>query len=165
VDGLTGSETQPVDPSDSSAGSVPVTNEALDHCPDDPPHGYDAVTTQINGGKMDGFVKASLDEGHVPENPISMFTPDTAPVINRLAEEFAVFDRWFASVPSSTDPNRGFAMGGTSHGMVTNFNGTTWPEQSHIDFLNRRGVSAGGYYQDDLWALGYVRRGRAKRAK
>jgi phospholipase C len=47
-------------------------------------------------------------------NPVSMFDSATAPIINTLAKEFAVFDSWFASVPTGTDPNRAFAMSGTS---------------------------------------------------
>jgi phospholipase C len=111
----------------------------------------------MNFGKMNGFVSATVDvsSSQDPTNPISMFTPETAPIINTLASEFAVFDRNFASVPSSTDPNRAYAMSGTSNGVTENFNGTLWSQQSHIDFLNERGVTAGGYYQDDLWALGY----------
>lgn len=84
-----------------------------------------------------------------------MFSPETAPIINHLAEEYAVFDHWYSSVPGPTDPNRAFAMGGTSMGMVSNFNGTKWTQESHINYLNKRNVSAGGYYQDDLWGLGY----------
>jgi phospholipase C len=55
-----------------------------------------------------------------------MFDINSAPIINNLALEYAVFDRWFASIPGPTDPNRAFAMSGTSFGMVDNFNGTLW---------------------------------------
>jgi len=39
---------------------------------------------------------------------ISMFSNDTAPIMNTLANEFAVFDRWFCSVPGPTDVNRAY---------------------------------------------------------
>jgi phospholipase C len=42
----------------------------------------------------------------------------------KQAKEFVVFDKWFCSLPGPTDPNRAFAMSGTSDGLVTNFNGT-----------------------------------------
>lgn len=48
------------------------------------------------------------------------FTPDQLPVINGLAEHYAVSDMWFSSVPSQTNPNRAFAMCGTSMGLVNN---------------------------------------------
>jgi phospholipase C len=36
------------------------------------------------------------------------YNPDTLPVLNQLAKEFAVCDRWFCSEPSWTTPNRFF---------------------------------------------------------
>ncbi|GMI15611.1 hypothetical protein TrVE_jg41 [Triparma verrucosa] len=148
-------QTVPLDPQQPSGGTKVINPDGLDECVDDPLHGFDNIANQINGGAMDGWLKESSNEGRDLDNPISMFTPETAPIINTLAEEFAVFDHWYCSVPSSTDPNRAYAMSGTSNAMVTNFNGTLWSQQSHIDWLNERNVTAGGYYQDDLWALGY----------
>jgi phospholipase C len=48
------------------------------------------------------------------------YTPSQLPVLNQLAKHYAVSDDWFASVPSQTNPNRAFAMCGTSHGLVNN---------------------------------------------
>lgn len=45
------------------------------------------------------------------------FTPDQLPVLNFLAQQFAVCDRWFASMPGPTWPNRLFALAGTSWGL------------------------------------------------
>ena len=49
-----------------------------------------------------------------------MFTPETAPVINALAAEYAVFTRWFADAPTCTLPNRSFFHCGTSGGLLDN---------------------------------------------
>jgi len=155
VDGIPSGASVPRDPDHLWKGSVPVTDGGYDVSPDDPQHSFEETTKQVNNQEMDGFVRASLEHGEDETNPVSMFTPETAPVINTLAEEFAVFDHWYCSFPGSTDPNRAFAMGGTPDGVDTNFNGTLWGTQSYIDYLNERGVEAGGYYQDDLWALGY----------
>ena len=157
VDGIPAGASQPRDPDDPNQGTVPVTDGGYDVSPDDPQHSFEQTTMQINNQRMDGFVRASISNGEDETNPVSMFTPETAPVINTLAEEFAVFDHWYCSFPGSTDPNRAFAMGGTPDGVDTNFNGTLWGTQSYIDYLNERGVTAGGYYQDDLWALGYYK--------
>lgn len=47
--------------------------------------------------------------------------PSTAlPVLSTLARRFAVFDHWFAAVPSDTFCNRSFVSSATSHGFVTN---------------------------------------------
>lgn len=48
------------------------------------------------------------------------FSPDMLPVLSTLASEFAVFDHWYAAVPSQTFCNRSFFHASTSHGFVTN---------------------------------------------
>ena len=100
---------------------------------------------------MNGFVHNALLHSLNSTNPVSMFDPSSAPILNTLASDFAVFDRWFASIPSSTDPNRAFALSGTSQGVLGNFNGTLWPQQSYFDYLREHNRTFRGYYQDDLW--------------
>jgi phospholipase C len=51
------------------------------------------------------------------------FSPEMLPVLSTLAREFAVYDNWFAAVPSQTFCNRSFFHASTSHGYVTNHNG------------------------------------------
>ena len=46
------------------------------------------------------------------------FDPANLPVLTRLAQAYAVCDRWFSSVPGSTLPNRVFAHAGTSRGRL-----------------------------------------------
>jgi phospholipase C len=63
------------------------------------------------------------DEDHVKRyagQVMQSYTPDQLPVLNGLAEHYAVCDRWFSSVPSQTNPNRAFALCGTSMGLVNN---------------------------------------------
>ena len=106
---------------------------------------------------MNGFVYDSITNGRNESNPESMFDQTNAPIINTLAKEFAVFDKWFASAPTGTDPNRAFAMSGTSDGILTNFNGSLYTQQSYFDYLREHNHTFAGYYQDDLWALGYFK--------
>src|SRR5262245_51900429 len=42
------------------------------------------------------------------------YTPQQVPILSRLALEFAVSDRWFASAPCETWPNRFFLHTGTA---------------------------------------------------
>lgn len=51
---------------------------------------------------------------------MGMYSPETLPVLCGLAKGFAVCDRWFASVPTQTFPNRAFAVAGTSLGYTDN---------------------------------------------
>ncbi len=48
------------------------------------------------------------------------FDPARLPVLSTLAREFVLCDRWFASVPGPTWPNRFFTHAGTSGGFADN---------------------------------------------
>jgi phospholipase C len=95
----------------------------------DPDHHFPAVDLQIfNGDKsegrvpdMQGFVKSYFnqrrDVAH-SQKIMYYFKKDDLPVLTTLALEFAVFNRWFASIPGPTICNRAFAHYGTSFGRV-----------------------------------------------
>jgi phospholipase C len=48
------------------------------------------------------------------------FDPEKIPIHKTLAAEFTIFDRWFASVPGPTQPNRLFSHMATSKGIFRN---------------------------------------------
>ena len=79
-----------------------------------------------------------------------MFTPQTAPVINRLAAEFAVFTRWFCEAPTCTFPNRSFYHGGTSLGKVDNESVVSyaWDQEmpNLFDLLTTKGIDWRVYF-------------------
>jgi len=95
----------------------------------DPDHHFPAVDLQIFGGdtspgrqpNMQGFVKSYFnqqqDVGH-SQKIMYYFAQSQLPVLTTLATEFAVFNRWFASIPGPTICNRAFAHYGTSFGQV-----------------------------------------------
>ena len=95
----------------------------------DPDHHFPAVDLQIFGGdtsptrvaNMQGFVKSYFnqqnDVGH-SQKIMYYFKQADLPVLTTLALEFAVFNRWFASIPGPTICNRAFAHYGTSFGKV-----------------------------------------------
>ena len=98
----------------------------------DPDHHFPAVDLQIFGGdksagrvaNMQGFVKSYFnqrrDVGH-SQKIMYYFANDPKkglPVLATLAQEFAVFNRWFSSIPGPTICNRAFAHYGTSFGRV-----------------------------------------------
>jgi phospholipase C len=165
LDGLTGKENNLLNPKDEHSKKVYVNQDAKDRCVDDPRHGLDDTTLQIYGKdidpakhgdpKMNGFVYDAHLADHSIENPMSMFTIKTAPIINTLALDFAVFDHWHCSVPGPTDPNRAFVMSGTSRGRVDNFDGHLWKQQSYFDWLGHRNISWNAFYDYNLWAIYY----------
>jgi phospholipase C len=95
----------------------------------DPDHHFPAVDLQIFGGdtspnrvaNMQGFVKSYFnqqrDVNH-SQKIMYYFKQEDLPVLTNLALEFAVFNRWFASIPGPTICNRAFAHYGTSFGRV-----------------------------------------------
>ncbi len=95
----------------------------------DPDHHFPAVDLQIFGGSTDpnrvanmqGFVKSyynqQKDVSH-SQKIMYYFAQNQLPVLTTLALQFAVFNRWFASIPGPTICNRAFAHYGTSFGRV-----------------------------------------------
>jgi phospholipase C len=74
-----------------------------------------------------------------PYSVMHYFTPDQVPVISQLARAFGVSDRWFASAPCQTWPNRFFAHTGTANGYVDN-SPTHFPYQMQTVFNRLEGV-------------------------
>ncbi len=131
IDGLTGHETNP----DTTGVQAPVQPlaEYQSQLDPDPNHEFSAVDLQIFGSPnpnqtgpnrqptMQGFVKSYFQKQRNVAHSrkiLYYFTPDKLPVLSNLATEFAVFNRWFSSVPGPTICNRAFAHYGTSFGNV-----------------------------------------------
>jgi len=127
IDGLTGNESNP----DLNGAEVKVKPEALfqSQLDPDPDHHFPGVDLQIFGGdtsdtrtaNMQGFVKSYFQQRRDAKHAAKImyyFTPDKLPVLTTLAQEFAVFNGWFSSIPGPTICNRAFAHYGTSFGKV-----------------------------------------------
>src|SRR5262252_6837312 len=98
----------------------------------DPDHHFPAVDLQIFGKdsapgasnrqpNMQGFVASYFNQQrNLAHSQMIMyyFPKENLPVLTTLALEFAVFNRWFASIPGPTICNRAFAHYGTSFGRV-----------------------------------------------
>jgi phospholipase C len=91
----------------------------------DPNHDFEPVNEQIfNGGAtpdMRGFIASYYKQRRNVKSShriMYYFEPDQLPVLSNLALEYAVFNRWFASIPGPTLCNRAFAHYGTSFGHV-----------------------------------------------
>ncbi len=162
IDGLTGHETNP----DSTGVPVTVspTAEYQSQLDPDPDHHFPAVDLQIFGGvttaqdpnrqpTMQGFAKSYFNQQHNLNHShliLNYFTPDKLPVLTTLATQFAVFNRWFSSIPGPTLCNRAFAHYGTSFGQVS-MDVFYWNKQ--YKSIYERLVAAGNttrlYYYDE----------------
>src|SRR5262245_27048123 len=123
IDGLRGDESNP----DTTGTIVKVQPKAKyqSQLTPDPDHDFAPVDQQIfNGGdvpSMQGFIASYFNKQRDVEhsrNVMYYFAPEKLPVLTTLAREFAVFNRWFSSIPGPTLCNRAFAHYGTSFGHV-----------------------------------------------
>jgi phospholipase C len=73
------------------------------------------------------------------------YSPIQVPVLSQLAKSYAVCDRWFASVPAQTWPNRGFVHSGTSCGQVGNTGPFAYNTETIYEVLQKTGHSWGIY--------------------
>jgi phospholipase C len=127
IDGLTGAEQNP----DFEGRAVRVQSLAQyqGQLNPSPASDFASVDQQLfdgdSGGDRtptnSGFVKnyyAQRQDARDARRVMYYFKPKKLPVLTTLATEFAVFDRWFASVPGPSLCNRAFAHYGTSFGHV-----------------------------------------------
>ena len=133
------------------AGSAAFPNfmEAPYNIPDD------AGTPTMDGAALDYYWNYKWQTGREPSHEemqsiAAVYTPETAPVINTLAQEYGVFTRWFSEVPTCTSPNREFFLTGTSQGRIDNelIWNLTWSETSKtiFDLLTEKNIPWKVYY-------------------
>jgi phospholipase C len=84
-------------------------------------HSWTGTHNEIDGGRMDGFTAANVD----PSDPngsrtMGYFDSRELPFYYALFSEFGMADRYFASVPGPTFPNREYLLAGTSFGHIQN---------------------------------------------
>jgi phospholipase C len=132
LDGLTGTETIPRDPAVGGGDPVGVSDDAPAVTDVDPGHVLGDVNQQMYGrpapdfpahGENDGFVanyRRYTGSDEAADDIMRCFAPESLPVLTTLAEEFAICDGWFPSLPGPTWPNRVFAHAGTSAGHTDN---------------------------------------------
>jgi phospholipase C len=165
IDGLDGTETNP-DSKGALVRATPDARYAGDFFPD-PGHDFVSVNEQIfsnstgtGTASMQGFVKAYEGKtGNVAKshNIMKCFGAGRLPALSTLAQEYAVCDRWFASVPGPTLPNRAFVFGATSLGRV-DMNPNYVTLKTVFELLDGHGVSSKIYYTDTSvgLAVGFV---------
>lgn len=98
---------------------------------DDPDHTITGGNMQVFGtyhpaanakSSMSGFVTEQAYMYNLQHDMmeaaevINYYQPDLVPVTEAMAENFVLFDRWFAAIPGPTNPNRGYLTSGTVYG-------------------------------------------------
>jgi phospholipase C len=102
---------------------------------------------QINGGRMDGFVRAMNSV-----QPMGYYTPEVLPFAYSLASTFTVATRWFCSLPGPTYPNRRFLLAGTAYGTTMTHGdplvAASPPGGTVFELLSKNGISWADYFSD-----------------
>jgi phospholipase C len=108
---------------------------------------WNATHEQIDGGRMDGFVRSVG-----AEQPMGYYPPDVLPFAHSLARTFTVANRWFCSAPCQTFPNRRFLMAGTAYGNiatdVASLTDPPPPNGTIFDRLHAHRISWQNYFTD-----------------
>merc|ERR1719335_1806979 len=83
------------------------------------------------------------------------FSPDKLPVTVTLAQEFAVFDKWYTAFPGPSWPNHLFSITGTSAGNTNtgsfykcDSNKTLFPQKTIFQSLNEANRTWKNIYND-----------------
>jgi phospholipase C len=108
---------------------------------------WNATHQQIDGGRMDGFVR-SVDS----IQPMGYYPRDVLPFAYSLASTFTLANRWFCSAPCQTYPNRRFLMAGTAYGNIATDNASIQdpppPNGTIFDRLNAYRITWANYFSD-----------------
>lgn len=167
VEGLNGNEFNYLDPTNpDTSEKVFVDNKAPFTNDCDPAHGTTATTSKLfstgnpetSVADMGGFVGYESKKTNYC-NVMSGFPPERVPVVTALAQEYAIMDRFFASQPGPTWPNRMFALTGTSAGSTEtsvwyhNIPGKLYPQRTIYDQIEEMAGTWKNYYNDTPWEL------------
>ena len=99
-------------------GTPVLFTHRTDTCfPNDSPHDEDHLDDAIDGGRMDGFVKAAATDTNDGHYVMSYYTRAELPFYYFLADTFAISDRYFSPILGPTDANRDFLYAATSDGI------------------------------------------------
>ncbi len=120
-----------------------------------PKHQWQDGVTQLDNGKGDGFLFTQVKPGQqTPTDlwPIGYFTEDAVPILGTLAQQYTIFDKYFASLNAGTWPNRLYQHAAATDVDITGIflpNGLAIPgskiQTTIWDRLAGAGLT-GGYY-------------------
>ena len=118
----------------------------------DPSHSWTGGREQVNGGKMDGFLRSGSND----EFAISYYLKDDLPFISHAAAASTAYDRFFCSLLGPTFPNREYMHAAQSYGKKDNslpVDEHGFPDTTIFASLTARGIS-NRYFFNDLPAAG-----------
>jgi phospholipase C len=120
----------------------------------DPDHSYAGGRSEVDDGKMDGWLRTTTNDvfsiGYYEESDLQFFSA--------AARNFTTLDNYFASILSSTFPNRMFQHAAQTDRLSNTFDISTLP--TIWDNLQAAGVSCKYYFSNvpflALWGAKYI---------
>jgi phospholipase C len=120
----------------------------------DPDHSYAGGRSEVNNGAMDGWLRTTTNDVF----SIGYYEEADLPFYGALARNFTTLDNYFASILSSTFPNRVFQHAGQTDRLSNTLDLSTLP--TIWDTLAVAGVSHKYYYSNvpflALWGVKYL---------
>jgi phospholipase C len=112
--------------------------------------GAKAQRLSVDGGRMDGFVRAQSRPGADGTAAMGYYPPQALPLLHELAGRGVLFDNWFSGVPGGTLPNDLFDISARPPARNTQIIPTTgWADRPVIfDRLTAAHVSWRIYVQN-----------------
>ncbi|KAK4791443.1 hypothetical protein SAY86_031856 [Trapa natans] len=161
IDGVDGTQWNPINTTDPNSERI-FFGDRSEYVDPDPGHSFQAIREQIFGSNdtsanpapMNGFAQQARSMSNttdMAQDVMNGFDPAMVSVYRELVSEFAVFDRWFAAVPTSTQPNRLFVHSGTSGGATSNnpwLLAKGYPQRTIFDNIYDEGLSFRIYFQN-----------------
>jgi phospholipase C len=132
----------------------------------DPDHSWEGGRQQLDGGRMDGFLRSGANDVF----SIGYYAEQDLPFMPAVARAFTTFDRFFCSLLASTYPNREYMHAAQSYGMTDNTMPVAsggFPDSTIFAALAAKGISNRYFYTDipvsALWgAPGLARSGQVQ---
>ncbi|WP_192509475.1 alkaline phosphatase family protein [Pseudoalteromonas aurantia] len=120
--------------------------------------GHQKNPNKLTQATMSGFYQdfsyfsnpAEEFSGVVTDEIMMSYTPKELPVLNGLAKNFAVSDRYFSSVPTQTNCNRAFAACGNSLGL-NNGKLEAWVNNRNTSLLGAGHPEGQQFNQKTFW--------------
>jgi phospholipase C len=120
----------------------------------DPDHSYAGGRSEYDDGKMDGWLRTTTNDVF----SIGYYAEEDLPFFSALARNFTTLDNYFASILSSTFPNRVFQHAAQTDRLSNTLDLSTLP--TIWDNLGAAGISHKYYYSNvpflALWGAKYI---------
>jgi phospholipase C len=120
----------------------------------DPDHSYAGGRSEINGGKMDGWLRTTTNDNFC----IGYYSEAQLPFLSGFARNFTTLDNYFASILGPTFPNRIFSYAAQTDRLSNTVDLSSLP--TIFDSLQAARVSCKYYFSNvpflALWGVKYL---------